>query len=121
MRIVATILIVSTLSGCAVIDKVSALWPRDHDPALVSGWVTLDTALDKVSCDDKETISTALVAADWLNRYTHFRNDPQKATTKIINENLSKAHRTENKVVCDRFVKLTFINMKTIKESWSGR
>lgn len=121
MKILATLALVTFLSGCAVVDKVSSIWPRDHDPALVSGWVNLDMALSSANCKEKATIEPAVLVSDWLNRYALFRNDPQKVTTKLINDNLNKAVQTQNEVVCDRYLKLSIINMKTIKDSWSGR
>ena len=40
-----SIVLVTALSGCASIDKVKQLWPRPHDPAMVAGFVDLETAL----------------------------------------------------------------------------
>lgn len=120
-KIILSIAIVTTLSGCAIVDKVSQLWPRDHDSALVSGWVSLDVALTKANCSDKQTIEQAVSISDWLNRYAIFRDDPQKITTSLIHNNLVKANATSNNIVCEKYIKLSIINMKTIKTSWSGR
>lgn len=120
-KILASLLLVSVLSGCAVVEKVSAIWPRAHDPALVSGWVDLDVALSKANCSDRESLEPAIKAADWLNRYSLFRDDPQKITTKLVVENLVKARNTPSEKACETFVRLTIINTKTIKTSWSGR
>lgn len=121
MKIVAALVIVTTLTGCAVVEKVSAIWPRDHDSALVSGWVDLDIALTNANCKDKSTLDPAVSISDWLNRYAQFRNDPQQITTKLVNDNLNKAKATSNEIMCEKYVKLSIINMKTIKNSWSGR
>lgn len=115
------ILFVATmLTGCAVIDKAKNLWPRDHDPIMVSAYIDLQISLESASCIDKFTISDSLMLADWLNRYSIFRNDPQKVTTEAIVLNLKKASEASD-AACKRYVNLANINMKNLKESWSKR
>lgn len=118
-----TIVLLSTvlfLTGCAAIDKVKQVWPRNHDSALVTGYVNLQVSLDSVSCSNKNTIDAAITNADWLNRYAEFRNDPQKISTKAITENLAKA-KDGSEAVCQRWVNLSKTRMKIIQEAWSGR
>lgn len=110
----------SLLSGCAAIDKVKEIWPRDHDPSLVSGYVNLQVSLDKVNCTQKETVQEARKQADWLNRYAEFRNDPQKVSTKGIVDNLDKALEG-SEASCTRWVNLSKTRMTIIKNAWSGR
>lgn len=120
MRIVASLLLVLALSGCAVVDKVTTLWPRDHDPALASGYVNLQLALERASCDDRISIVDSVFLADWINRYAQFRNDPQKDSTHLIFTNLNKA-KESSEAACKRYLNLVNINMKIIQEAWSGR
>ena len=120
MKIIATFLIAVSLSGCAVIDKVRDYWPRDHDPVLASMYINLDRELEKASCDKQERFGPLVDAADWINRYAEFRNDPQKVATKNVRDNLEKAS-TSSEAVCKRYLNLTKINMKLIRDSWSGR
>lgn len=108
------------LTGCAVVDKVKQVWPRDHDPGLVSGYVSLSVKLDQVDCKQKTGIDEARQEADWLNRYAEFRNDPQKISTKGILDNLAKA-KESNEAACQRWVNLSKTRMKIIQEAWSGR
>jgi len=108
------------LSGCAVVEKVKQVWPRAHDPALVSGYVDLEGELSKVSCKEKETIKPAKSKAEWLNRYAEFRNDPQQVSTKAIVDNLDKA-TVASEAVCDKWINLSKTRMSIIKEAWSGR
>jgi hypothetical protein len=96
------------------------LWPRDHDPALVSGYINLQIVLEKASCDDRIGILDSIALADWINRYSEFRNDPQKDTTKLILNNLNKA-KDASDAACKRYLNLANINMKIIQEAWSGR
>lgn len=111
---------VTLLTGCAAVDKVKQIWPRDHDPALVSGYVNLQVALNKVDCTNKDTIEPAAKDADWLNRYAEFRKDPQQISTKGIVENLQKA-KDGNEAACKRWINLSNTRMKIIQEAWSGR
>jgi hypothetical protein len=108
------------LSGCSTVDKVKEMWPRAHDPVMVSTYIDLEKHLEEVSCKSKESIDPAILKADWLNRYTEFRGDPQRISTKAILENLEKAKKAPE-LVCDRWVTLSKTRMKIIKESWSGR
>ena len=120
MKIIASVALLTILSGCATIDKVNELWPRPHDPAMVSAFVDLEQSLAKVDCADKTTVNTAIFKADWLNKYTYFRNDPQKVTTNTIVGNLNKAAASEE-AACKRWINLANINMKTLQKSWGSR
>lgn len=108
------------LTGCTALDKVKQIWPRDHDPALVSGLITLSVKLDAVNCKAKTGIEEAKNDADWLNRYTEFRNDPQKVSTKGILDNLVKA-KDANEAACNRWLNLSKTRIKIIQQAWSGR
>ena len=108
------------LPGCSTVDKVKEMWPRPHDPVMVSAYVDLEKQLEGVSCKSKESFDPAFNKADWLNRYAEFRGDPQRISTKAILENLEKAKKAPE-LVCDRWVTLSKTRMKIIKESWSGR
>ena len=108
------------LSGCSTVDKVKEMWPRAHDPVMVSTYIDLEKQLEIVSCKSKESIDPAILKADWLNRYTEFRGDPQRISTKAILDNLEKAKKTPD-MVCDRWISLSKTRMKVIKEAWSGR
>jgi len=108
------------LSGCAAVDKVKQMWPRPHDPALASSFISLSVKLDYINCKDKSGIEEAVKEADWVNRYAEFRNDPQKVSTKAISDNLVKA-KEGNETACQRWVNLSKTRMKIIQEAWSGR
>lgn len=120
MKILATILFTVTLTGCAVVDKVKDYWPRDHDPALVSAYINLERELESASCTNQVGLISMVSIADWIDRYAQFRNDPQKIATNNIKVNLEKAANS-SEAVCKRYLNLTKVNMKLIKESWSGR
>ena len=120
MKIIVTLLFTAVLSGCAVVDQVRDYWPRDHDPVLASMYINLDRELEKSSCDRQERFSPLVDAADWIYRYAEFRNDPQKIATKNVRDNLEKAS-TSSEAVCKRYLNLTKINMKLIRDSWSDR
>ena len=120
MRIIASVVIFSVLGGCSTIDKAIDLWPRAHDPAMAGGFVELQQKIDKIDCLDKSSVNEAIFAADWLNKYAFFRNDPQRVTTNLIIINLNKAAAAEE-AACKRWVNLANINMKTLQKSWGSR
>jgi hypothetical protein len=120
MKVLASLLFVSLLSGCAVVDKVTQFWPRDHDSAMVSAYINLETQMQKASCSDSKSYQEASVTADWIRRYAEFRNDPQLQAAKNVSDNLKKA-TVASEPACKRWINLTNINMKLIKESWSAR
>lgn len=120
MKILVTAALVLTLTGCAVVDKVTALWPRDHDPAMVSAYIQLERAMEATTCNDRVMLADTASVADWLFRYSDFRNDPQTTAAKNVKNNLEKAVGASD-AVCERYLNLTKINMKLIKDSWSKR
>lgn len=120
MKVIASVLFVSLLSGCAVVDKVTQYWPRDHDPAMVSKYVDLATSLEKASCDNQDSFNEPIKLAEWLNKYSEFRADPQTVSTTNVVTNLKKA-KDSSEAACKRWLNLANINMKNIKESWSAR
>lgn len=117
MKILITSILVLGLTGCGTIEKY---WPRDHDPALVTAFVNVDTKLDKVQCGTKQGLDDVISDADWLNRYATFRKDPQKDATKTLLDNLKKA-KSSSEAACVRWVNLSKISMKVIQKSWEGR
>ena len=114
------IIAVLFLSGCSTIDKIKEVWPRAHDPVMVSAYIDLDIYLDEINCKSPNSIDFAKERAIWLNKYAEFRGDPQRVSTKAIVDNLDKA-QTSTLTACDRWVSLSKIRMKTIKEAWSDR
>jgi hypothetical protein len=120
MKIIVSFMLVGVLSGCATVDKVKELWPRDHDSAMVAGYVDLQQKLNAVDCSDKNTVNEAIFRADWLNKYVYFREDPQRVTTNTIVQNLNKAAAAEV-AACKRWINLANINMKTLQKSWGAR
>lgn len=120
MKKLVIVPLVVLLTGCAAVDKVKQMWPRDHDPALAGSYISLSVKLDVVDCKQKTGIDEAVKEADWLNRYAEFRNDPQKVSTKGILDNLAKA-KEGNEAACQRWVNLSKTRMKIIQQAWSGR
>ena len=119
-KIIAALLLSTTLSGCATIAYVSSIWPKDHDPVMAGSFVSLSVVLDKASCSDKASLNDVRKEADWLNRYAEFRDDPQKVSTKAILDNIDKAMAAEG-ATCQRWVNLSKTRMKIIQQAWSGR
>lgn len=119
-KIITTVLLTTFLSGCATVNKIKDYWPRDHDPALVSMYINLEKELEKLSCDNQDKFYVSIEIADWINRYSEFRNDPQKVATKNVRDNLEKASKS-SPAACKSYVTLAKINIDLIKDSWSKR
>jgi len=120
MKIIASVVFVSLLSGCAAVDTVKQYWPRNHDPIMVSRYIDLSNSIEKASCGDKSSFDDSIKHAEWLNKYSEFRSDPQKEATTNVVTNLKKASEA-SEAACKRWVNLANINMKLIKDSWSSR
>lgn len=113
MKILASLVVVLGLTGCSLL-------PVDHDPALVSKYVDLQMSMDSINCSNKDTLKEPIRMADWLNRYAFFRDDPQQVATKALYTNLTQAN-VASEAVCQRWVSIANINMKSIRTAWSGR
>ena len=117
---IGILFLMTALTGCAVVNKAIDLWPRDHDPVISSTYINLQLSIENTSCDNKASFNQSITIADWLNRYSVFRNDPQKVTTEAIVSNLRKASEASD-TACKRYVNIANINMKNLKDSWSKR
>ena len=53
------IIAVLFLSGCSTIDKIKEVWPRAHDPVMVSAYIDLDIYLDEINCKSPNSIDFA--------------------------------------------------------------
>lgn len=120
-NLINSVLVVALLSGCAAIDNVKKYWPREHDSALASAYVTTKMATDTIDCTDKSDWTTTEYQARWLNEYAKFRNDPQQESTKAIVENLEKAKTTQSTKACEIWLDLVKQRLVVLNKAWSGR
>lgn len=111
------------VTGCAQIKTVTNLLPRDHDPALASAFVEMKIQINTLSCEDKilDNWPAAEKASSFVKEYTSFRDDPQKETALAIYNNIQKAYKTESTSVCDHWLKLTDVRIKSLEAAWKGR
>jgi uncharacterized protein YceK len=123
-NLINSVLIVVVLSGCSAITTVKKYWPRDHDPALASAYVTTKLSSDKLGCGDKknfETWDAVIFKAEWLDEYAKFRDDPQQESTASIVENLNKAKSTSSERACEIWLNLVKQRFVVLNKAWSGR
>jgi hypothetical protein len=116
-----TILIVMLLNGCAAVTTVKKYWPRDHDPALASAYVSTKIGTESISCKDKTTWTATEQQARWLNEYATFRDDSQVESTRAIVENLDKAKNTQSEKACEIWLDLVKQRIIVLNKAWSGR
>ena len=117
MKILAIIPLL-VLSGCALI------FPRDHDPVMFGYLVETKIAVNKLSCEDKDTDFTWLTAqlnVEKLKVYTTLRNDPQADAIVKLEEALDKAKNSTNKVFCESVLKINKTRIDVIVDAWKGR
>lgn len=112
------------LQGCAAVTIAQKFWPKDHDPALASAYVTTKLSSDKLGCGAKknfETFDAVIFKAEWLDEYAKFRGDPQQESTASIVENLNKAKSTSSERACEIWLNLVKQRLVVLNKAWSGR
>lgn len=120
-NLINSVLILLLLQGCTAITVVKKYWPRDHDPALASAYVTAKLDTQKLSCADKSKWDTVIQKAEWLNEYAKFREDPQAESTQSIVDNLYKGQTTQSERACEIWLDLVKQRLIVLNKAWSGR
>ena len=121
MKTINIIIVAMLLNGCTAITVAKKYWPRDHDPALASAYVSTKIGTESISCKDKTTWTAAESQARWLHEYAQFREDPQVESTKAIVENLEKARSTQSEKACEIWLDLVKQRVIVLNKAWSGR
>jgi hypothetical protein len=122
MKIIALIMLTVVLSGCATVDRIKQLWPRDHDPVLVDRWVSVQMAIEQVNCDSQPTGWERVVEpADHLARLSAFRNDPQAKNLKGLADHARKMSQGGSKTFCNLGKKTADQRLAAAKSAWEGR
>lgn len=120
-NLINSVLILMLLQGCTAVTLAKKYWPRDHDPALASAYVTTKLDTEKLNCADKSKWDTVIYKADWLNEYAKFRDDPQAESTQAIVDNLNKAQTTQSTKACEIWLDLVKQRIIVLNKAWSGR
>lgn len=120
-NLINSVLIVLLLQGCTAVTLAKKYWPRDHDPALASAYVTAKLDSDRLSCADKSKWDSVIYKAEWLNEYAKFRADPQAESTQAIVDNLNKGRNTQSEKACDIWLDLVKQRLIVLDKAWSGR
>lgn len=122
MKTIFALILVSLLSGCAVVDKVKQMWPRDHDPVLVDRWVAVSLAVERVDCAATPTgWSDVVVPAEHLARLTEFRNDPQAKNMRGLADHAVRMSKGGSKTFCELGKKTAGQRLAAAKSAWEGR
>lgn len=120
-RMINIIIVAMMLNGCAAVTVAKKYWPRDHDPALASAYVTTKLDSGKLSCKDKAPWDAVIYKAEWLNEYAIFREDPQQESTQAILDNLNKGKTTQSEKACEIWLDLVKQRIVVLNKAWSGR
>lgn len=120
-NLINSVLILMLLQGCTAVTLAKKYWPRDHDPALASAYVTAKLDTEKLSCADKSKWDPVIYKAEWLNEYAKFRADPQAESTQAIVDNLNKAQTTQSTKACEIWLDLVKQRLVVLNKAWSGR
>ena len=109
------------LVGCSTISGMMNV--KEHDPALALSYVDTKISMKEALCEDIITLEDVLFQAEWMYEYTLFVNDPQKITAKNVVKDIEKAieYSFDNIDVCNRFLKLANLKLKTLQKSWGTR
>ena len=109
------------LVGCSTITGMMNV--KEHDPALALSYVDTKISMKEALCEDIITLEDVLYQAEWMHEYTLFVNDPQKVTAGNVVVDIEKAikYSFDNVDVCNRFLKLANLKLKTLQKSWGTR
>ena len=116
-QIFLTTLLAITLTGCSLL-------PRDHDPIMVDKWVDIGVAIEQVECGRDPGDRGWSEVEDLANRlaiYTEFRDDPQKANIRGLQEHARKMAQGGSIKFCDLGKKSAQSRLNAARSAWSGR
>ena len=106
--------VIVTLSGCAVI------FPKPHDPVMFDQVVTIQIAVNKVNCSNKDW-GDLLDRVHHLKVYTELRDDPQAKAVGQLEEALLKAYNSKNEKFCESVLTLNKTRIAVVEDAWKGR
>ena len=121
MKRIILLLCCFVLVGCSTISGMMNV--KQHDPALALAYVDTKIVIGDAVCEDEDTLENAYYQAVWMHEYTLFVNDPQKATAGNVVVDIEKAieYSFDDIDVCNRFLKLANLKLKTLQKSWGTR
>jgi hypothetical protein len=119
-RIIATSLIILSLSGCSTIDTVKKYWPRDHDPVMFDHLVTASIAIEQVDCT-KPDWSQVVEVSNHLSRYAAWRSDPQADNLKGLLNHAERMSHGGSKMFCELGKKTATQRIEAAKTAWEKR
>lgn len=119
MRIITLLVTAVLLTGCSTVKKY---WPRAHDPVLVSSWVDVKMAVDRVDCSQKDTgWSLAKDPAQRLYLLADFRADPQRDNLKGLRDHIDRMTQGGSKTFCELGKRTADARLSAAKTAWEGR
>ena len=121
-RIISVLITLYLLTGCAIVQSVKAVWPRDHDPVMVQYWVDTKVALNRVDCAATPTgWADVVVPAKKLAIYTDFRADPQTDNIKGLALHADKMAQGGSTMFCKLGIQTANDRLNIARKAWEGR
>lgn len=108
------------LSLLLLIGGCSIIFPKPHDPTMFDQIVSIDIAVNKISCSNKEW-GDLLDRTEHLKVYTELRNDPQAPAIAQLHEALQKANTSKNDKFCESVININKVRIQAIEKAWKGR
>ena len=120
MRIIATLVLCATLSGCATVDTVKKYWPRKHDPVMFDHLVTLSISVEQINCEQPDW-SHVVEVSNHLSRYAQWRGDPQADNLKGLLNHAERMSHGGSPRFCELGKKTAVQRIEAARSAWEGR
>lgn len=106
--------LVLLLAGC------SFIFPKPHDSTMFDQLVSIDIAVNKISCANKDW-GDLLDKTEHLKVYAELRADPQAPALAQLHEALQKAKASQNEKFCESVVNINKVRIQAVEKAWKGR
>ena len=120
MKKILTVLLVLSLSGCAVVDTAKKYWPRKHDPVMFDHLVTLSIAVEHINCEQPDW-SQIVEVSNHLSRYAVWRGDPQADNLKGLLNHAERMSHDGSPKFCELGKKTATQRIEAARSAWEGR
>lgn len=120
MKIISTLIISLTLSGCASVDTIKKYWPRKHDPVMFDHLVTLSISVERIDCENPDW-SHIVEVSNHLSRYAAWRGDPQADNLKGLLNHAERMSNGGSKTFCTLGKKTATQRIEAARSAWEGR
>ena len=119
-KLLASLIIIVSLSGCATVDTIKKYWPRAHDPVMFNNLVEVNIAISDINCEHPDW-STAQELSKKLAAYTEWRRDPQAENMRGLHNHTERMSRGGSKAFCELGKKTAAQRIMAARSAWETR